>query len=80
MNWQELQQQSLQLSVEYRWHLLQSILTSIRQETFISNISSSNTKNQDEFEPWTQILIGAIHSNGENFTESYIDYLEEKYS
>ena len=30
-------------------------------------------------DPWTQSLIGVIQLNGEEPTESYVDYLEEKY-
>ena len=31
-------------------------------------------------DPWTQSLIGMIENKEENIEETYIDYLEEKYS
>ncbi|WP_414543367.1 hypothetical protein [Nostoc sp. CCY0012] len=33
-----------------------------------------------ELDPWTQSLIGAIRLESQNPEESYVNYLEEKYS
>ena len=33
-----------------------------------------------DLDPWTQSLIGVIQLDYENTTESYVDYLEEKYA
>jgi Ni,Fe-hydrogenase III component G len=75
MTLQELQKQALQLPISQRWHLVQSVLASIQKETL-----SSMPENLTELDPWTQSLIGVIQLGEENPAESYIDYLEEKYS
>jgi len=81
MTLQELQNQALDLPMIDRWRLVQSVLASIQQETLASSISSSPSVNPlTGLDPWTQSLIGVIQLNSENPTESYTDYLEEKYS
>lgn len=73
----ELQKQALQLPISDRWHLVQLLLASIQQETSIS--PSSTEKPLTDLDPWTQSLIGVITLGTEDATESYVDYLEEKY-
>ena len=78
MTLQELQNQALELPIGDRWRLVQSLLSSIQQETLL--ISSPNSSNLvTNLDPWTQSLIGVIQLDVENPTESYVDYLEEKY-
>ena len=79
MTLQELQKQALQLPISERWRLVQSVLTSIQQETLSSISPSPTVKPLTDLDPWTQSLIGAIQLEAENPTESYVDYLEEKY-
>ena len=83
MTWQELQHQALQLPIRDRWHLVRSLLHSIQQETLPLNLPAPtptlNTNSFVDLDPWTQSLIGVIQLNTENLTESYVDYLEEKY-
>ena len=78
MTLQELQNQVLALPLNDRWRLVQSLLRSIQQETLLS--SSPNPSNPvSNLDPWTQSLIGVIQLDAEKPTESYVDYLEEKY-
>ena len=81
MTLQELQKQIFQLPISDRWRLVQSVLTSIQQETLSSIPPNPNVKplTDTDIDPWTQSLIGAIQLGGENPTELYVDYLEEKY-
>lgn len=80
MSLQELQDRALQLPVSDRWRLVQSLLSSIQQET-LSSIASNPTINSfADLDPWTQSLIGVISLGAVEPTESYVDYLEEKYS
>lgn len=80
MTLQELQNQALQLPIRDRWRLVQSILTSIQQETLLSISPSPTEKVLTDLDPWTQSLIGVIHLNPEDPRKSYTDYLEDKYS
>jgi hypothetical protein len=80
MTWQELQNQALQLSISDRWRLVQSLLSSIQHETLVLNPPTPNTNSLTGLDPWTQSLIGVIQLGKEEPTESYVDYLEEKYS
>lgn len=59
--------------------LVQSLLTSIERETSVSTspIKETTIENLD---PWTQSLIGVIKVDENSSQESYVDYLEEKYS
>ena len=79
MTLQELQRQALQLTISDRWRLVQSVLTSIQQETLLSVSPSPTVKPLTELDPWTQSLIGIIQLGAENPTEFYVDYLEDKY-
>ncbi|MEQ8957994.1 MAG: hypothetical protein RLP02_08735 [Coleofasciculus sp. C2-GNP5-27] len=79
MTWQELQNQALQLSISDRWRLVQSLLTSIQQETLSSISPSFSAVPMTELDPWTQRLLGVIQLSPEDTNESYIDYLETKY-
>jgi len=76
----ELQKQVLQLPIKDRWHLVQSVLASIQQETLSSISPSPTLEPLTELDPWTQSLIGVIQLGEEKPTETYVDYLEEKYS
>lgn len=79
MTLQELQDRALQLPVSDRWRLVQSLLSSIQQET-LSSITPNPTINSfADLDPWTQSLIGVISLSAGEPT-SYVDYLEEKYS
>jgi hypothetical protein len=80
MTWQELQNQALQLSIGDRWRLVQSLLVSIQHETLVLSPPTLNTNSLTDLDPWTQSLIGVIQLGKEEPTESYVDYLEEKYS
>ena len=80
MTLKELQKQALQLSISERWQLVQSLLSSIEQETQVFNSTKTKIEPIADLDPWTQSLIGVIQINQENPMESYVDYLEEKYS
>ena len=80
MTLQELQDQALQLSINERWHLVQSLLSSIQQETLVFSPSTSSENPFASLAPWTQGLIGVIQLEAEDPTDTYVDYLEEKYS
>lgn len=80
MTWQELQNQALQLPISDRWHLVQSLLSSIQQETLVFSPPTPSTNSLTGLDPWTQSLIGIIQLETEELTESYVDYLKEKYS
>jgi hypothetical protein len=80
MTLQEIQNQALQLPVADRWRLVQSLLSSIQQETLILSLPTATVNSFAELNPWTQSLIGVVQLGTEEPTESYVDYLEEKYS
>jgi hypothetical protein len=80
MTLQELQNQALQLPLGDRWRLVQSLLSSIQQETLVLSPSTTNVNSFAELNPWTQSLIGVVQLDTEEPTESYVDYLGEKYS
>ncbi len=80
MTLQELQNQALQLPIGDRWRLVQLLLTSIQQETLVLPPSTATVNSFAELNPWTQSLIGVVQLGTEEPTESYVDYLEEKYS
>jgi hypothetical protein len=79
MTLEELQKQVLQLDISDRWHLVQSMLTSIQQEIQLSHSPHSTVNSLPELDSWTQSLIGVIHLEDNHLTESYESYLEEKY-
>jgi hypothetical protein len=76
----ELQKQALELPIGDRWRLVQSLLSSIQQETLDSNSLTPNVHDLKGIAPWTQSLIGVIQLGSQEPTDSYVDYLEEKYS
>jgi hypothetical protein len=80
MTLQELQNQALQLPIGDRWRLVQSLLSSIQQETLVLSPLKINVNSLTELNPWTQSLIGVVQFGTEEPTESYVDYLEKKYS
>ena len=80
MTLKELQEQALKLSISERWRLVQSLLSSIEQETQAFNSTKTKIESIADLDPWTRSLIGVIQINQENPMESYVDYLEEKYS
>ena len=80
MTLQDIQNQALQLSLSDRWRLVQSLLSSIQQETRVLSPSKTSVNSLAEINPWTQSLIGVVQLGAEEPTESYVDYLEEKYS
>ncbi|MGH1395507.1 MAG: hypothetical protein ACRAVC_15960 [Trichormus sp.] len=52
-----------------------------QQEQHISSIAHhQNLEDLSELHSWTQSLIGVISLDSENLEESYVNYLEEKYS
>ncbi|OLP18274.1 hypothetical protein BST81_11715 [Leptolyngbya sp. 'hensonii'] len=63
-----------------RWRLVQSLLSSIQQETVVLSPPTTTVNSFAELSPWTQSLIGVVQLGTEEPTESYVDYLEEKYS
>lgn len=80
MTLQELQNQALQLPISDRWRLVQSLLSSIQQETLLFSPPNPSENLFTGLDPWTQSLMGVIQLGAEEPTESYVDYLEEKYS
>ncbi|MCU0541295.1 MAG: hypothetical protein MUE44_03805 [Oscillatoriaceae cyanobacterium Prado104] len=80
MTLQELQNRALQLPIGDRWRLVQSLLSSIQQETLAFNTVTPKTNSLTNLDPWTQSLIGVIQLDTEESTKSYVDYLEEKYN
>jgi len=77
---QELQNQALQLPIGDRWRLVQSLLSFIQQETLIVNPPNPSVNSFANLDVWTQSLIGVIQLSPEDSTDTYVDYLEEKYS
>ncbi|MBL1179144.1 MAG: hypothetical protein FWK01_29470 [Pantanalinema sp. GBBB05] len=63
-----------------RWRLVQLLLSSIQQETLVLSPPPTTVNSFAELNPWTQSLIGVVQLATEEPTESYVDYLEEKYS
>lgn len=80
MTLQDLQNQVLRLPIGDRWRLIQSLLNSIQQETLLSSYPNSDANSFANLDPWTQSLIGAVQLGAEDPTDTYVDYLEEKYS
>ncbi|NTW19844.1 MAG: hypothetical protein HGA42_09660 [Nostocales cyanobacterium W4_Combined_metabat2_030] len=72
MTLQELQKQVLQLPMNERWQLVQTVLESIQQET----ISLSKKGNLSRLRG---IAKSVNISNNENINGDYITYLTEKY-
>ena len=80
MTLQELQNQALQLPIGDRWRLVQSLLSSIRNETLVLSSPVASINSLANLDPWTQSLIGVVQLGAEEPTDSYVDYLEDKYS
>ncbi|WP_242048215.1 MULTISPECIES: ribbon-helix-helix protein, CopG family [Nostocaceae] len=59
--------------------LMQNIVTE-KQQIPSAVSASQNLENLSELDPWTKSLIGVISLESENQQESYVNYLEEKYS
>ncbi|MDB9491039.1 hypothetical protein PN478_10970 [Dolichospermum circinale CS-534/05] len=72
MTLQELQKQVLQLPMNERWQLVQTVLESIQQET----ISLSKKGNLSRLRG---IAKSVNISNDENINGDYVTYLTEKY-
>jgi hypothetical protein len=72
MTLQELQKQVLQLPMNERWQLVQTVLESIQQET----ISLSKKGNLSRLRG---IAKSVNISNNENINGDYVTYLTEKY-
>ncbi len=79
MTLQDLEQQVMELPIADRRHLVESLLASIQQETQVGHRTASAVPIERPLHPWTQSLIGVIKDDGKDETETYIDYLEEKY-
>lgn len=79
MTLHELQKQALQLPISDRWRLVESLLSSIQQETRSVSSPEQGESLLNGLDPWTQSLIGVLQLDAEDPTESYTDYLEEKY-
>lgn len=82
MTRQELQKQILQLPMSDRLQIVQSVIASIQQETSLPvSKQDSNSTFVQTLDPWTQSLVGIASSDSSDIaSESYIDYLEKKYS
>ncbi len=80
MTLQELQSQVLQLPIGDRWRLVQSLLSSIQQELVLLSPAKTNVNSLNDLHPWTQSLLGVVQLGAKEPTESYVDYLEKKYS
>ncbi len=85
---QDLQQQVVQLPIQDRWLLVQTLLDSIQRDTH-TNISPSldsqpsDVSNETVFNdlhPWTRSFIGIVQQPSDDNQKAYIDYLEEKYA
>lgn len=76
----ELQAQALKLPIGDRWRLVRSLLSSIQTETVALSSPVASINSLANLDPWTQSLMGVVQLDAEEPTESYLDYLEEKYS
>ena len=79
MTLQELRNQALQLPINDRWRLVESLLSSIQQETRVSNSSAQDVNSLTDLDPWTLSLVGVVELGLQDSKESYVDYLEKKY-
>ena len=80
MTLHELQDRALQLPVSDRWRLVQSLLSSIQKETLLASPANQSIDSFADLDSWTQSLIGAISLSAGDLTDSYVEYLEEKYN
>jgi hypothetical protein len=72
MTLQELQKQALQLPIDKRWQLVQTLIDSLKQETY-------SGKKQGNLSRLRGIAKSAVVSSNEDSTRDYITYLTEKY-
>ncbi len=78
MTVQELERQVLALSLSERWRLVRSLLRSIQQESMPLEPPSPSLEALADLDPWTRSLVGVVQLDGEDPTEVYVDYLEER--
>jgi hypothetical protein len=76
---QNLEQQLLELPLDEQLQIVQSVLASIQQKARVRHPTTPEVAIDRPLHPWTQSLIGVIKDDGKDDTETYIDYLEEKY-
>lgn len=72
MTLQELQKQVLQLPMQERWRLVQTVLVSLQEET----LPATKLKNLSRLRGIAKVNV---MSNDTNNTENYINYLTQKY-
>jgi len=77
MTLKDIQTQALNLPIQQKWQLVQTLLNAIQQETQTSPPMAEETA-FEHLHPWTKSLIGVIQHD-EDVQEQYINYLEEKY-
>lgn len=75
----ELENRALKLSLPEKWHLVQSLLKSIEDESHLISPQSKKGTSVKKLHSWTQSLMGVIQEQDISSGESYISYLEEKY-
>ncbi|MDJ1181615.1 hypothetical protein [Roseofilum casamattae] len=81
MTLRDIQTEALNLPIQQKWQLVQTLLNAIQQETETSVQNPPQIVEDNAFEhldPWTRSLIGVIKDDGD-VREQYINYLEEKY-
>ncbi|PSR17374.1 hypothetical protein C8255_12995 [filamentous cyanobacterium CCP3] len=83
----ELQDQLVQLPISDRWSLVQTLLTSIQQDTAAAAVADQTPQPKPPHDPalanlhpWTQNLLGILQTTEDDSQDTYIDYLEAKYS
>ncbi|WP_008312760.1 hypothetical protein [Leptolyngbya sp. PCC 6406] len=69
MTLQEIQNQALELPIRDRWRLVQSLLSSIQQETLVLSPQKTNVNSLADLNPWTQSLIGVVQLETEEPTD-----------
>lgn len=79
MELKEIQNQALQLPISDRWSLVQTLLSSLEKETLLVQALPEEHPIEG-LDPWTKSLIGVIRLESEDSLDSYVNYLEEKYS
>jgi hypothetical protein len=71
MTLHEIQTQALQLPIGDRWRLVQSLLSSIQQETLVFSPPKTNVNSLADLNPWTQSLIGVVQLDTEELTKVF---------
>ena len=72
MKLQELQKQALQLPIDKRWLLVQTLLESLKQETF-------SVQKKGNLSRLRGIAKSTEGSNESDAATDYVNYLENKY-